>query len=69
MSYDFRPKHSTEHAALQFNDYIMNQLDNGKTVFSIFALDSIDHSSCDLLTSYLNNRKHVFLSIMRQLHY
>ena len=47
--YGFRPKHSTEHAALQFHDYILTQLDNGKTPFSIFidlskAFDTIDHS-------------------------
>ena len=47
--YGFRPKHCTEHAALQFHDHIIHQLDIGKTPFSICidlskAFDTIDHS-------------------------
>ena len=47
--YGFRPKHSTEHAALQLHDYIIRQLDINKTPFSIFidlskAFDTIDHT-------------------------
>ena len=34
--YCFRPKHSTEHAALQFHDYIMHQLYARHTLFSIY---------------------------------
>ena len=47
--FSFRPKYSTEHAALQFHDYIIHQLDEGKTPFCKFidlskAFDTIDHS-------------------------
>ena len=90
--YGFRPNHSTEHTALQFHDYVIHQLDEGNTPFSIFidlskAFDTIDHSillkklhfygvrnsACDLLMSYLSNRKQCVqfnndISLLRNIH-
>ena len=90
--YGFRPNHSTEHTALQFHDYVIHQLDEGNTPFSIFidlskAFDTIDHSillkklhfygvrnsACDLLMSYLNDRKQCVqfnndISLLRNIH-
>ena len=46
--YGFRKKHSTELAGLEFNDKIINYLDEGKLPLAIFldlskAFDTIDH--------------------------
>ena len=46
--YGFRKKHSTELAGLEFNDKIVNYLDNGQLPLAIFldlskAFDTIDH--------------------------
>ena len=46
--YGFRAKHSTEYAAMDFVDRIMNDIDKGQTAFAIFmdlskAFDTLDH--------------------------
>ena len=47
--YGFRPKHSTEHAALELTDRITNKMDTNEIPLNIFldlskAFDTIDHS-------------------------
>ena len=47
--YGFRPKHSTEHAALELIDRITNRMDTNKIPLHIFldiskAFDTIDHT-------------------------
>ena len=47
--YGFRPKHSTEHAALELIDRITNKMDTNEIPLNIFidlskAFDTIDHS-------------------------
>lgn len=47
--YDFRKKHSTEHASLELVDRVMQHLDNAEGFFSTFmdlskAFDCIDHN-------------------------
>ena len=46
--YGFRAKHSTEYAAMDFVDRLMNDIDKGQTPFAIFmdlskAFDTLDH--------------------------
>ena len=70
--YGFRPKHSTEHAALELIDRITNKMDTNEIPLNIFLdLDTIDHSillnklkyyglkgsTLNLFQSYLSNRK------------
>ena len=47
--YGFRPKHSTEHAALELIDRIINTMDTNEIPLNIFidlskAFDTIDHT-------------------------
>ena len=47
--YGFRPKHSTEHAALELIDRIINKMDTNEIPLNIFldlskAFDTIDHT-------------------------
>ena len=47
--YGFRPKHSTEHAALELTDRIINKMDTNEIPLNIFldlskAFDTIDHT-------------------------
>ena len=47
--YGFRPKHSTEHAALELIDRIINKMDTNEIPLNIFldlskAFDAIDHT-------------------------
>ena len=47
--YGFRPKHSTEHAALELIDRIINTMDTNEITLNIFidlskAFDTIDHT-------------------------
>lgn len=55
--YGFRQNHSTEYAALELTDYVMQNLENRKHVFSIFmdlskAFDCLNH---DILMTKLSN--------------
>ena len=49
MQYGFRPKHSTEYAALELIDRIINEMDKNEIPIDIFldlskAFDTIDHT-------------------------
>ena len=55
--YGFRPKHSTEHAALELIDRIINKMDTTEIPLNIFldlskAFDTIDHT---ILLNKLNS--------------